>query len=269
MNERILETPAGTLRFDDETTHVMGVINLSPESKNTDTIAATASEALAMADRYRSAGASCIDLGAQSSHFENPELAAEEEVGRLLPVLTALVDDGHLVSVDTWKPLVATAAIEAGAAIVNDTGGSTDEMVAAVAGKDVGLVAMYLEGRSPLDVGAMRFSDAKGEEMRQHLAARVGRLAEAGVRFPITDPGIGISYRSDYAAYTRQQVSVIRSLDLLRELGPPVLVPVPRKAEPARVAAFIALSLEHRADLIRVHDVEVACDLVDLFGRSA
>ncbi|NND83763.1 MAG: dihydropteroate synthase [Acidimicrobiia bacterium] len=269
MTSRILETASGSVRFDDDTTHVMGVINLSPESKNTDTIAHSVDEARAMAGRYREAGATFIDLGAQSSHFDNPELAAEEEVGRLLPVLEALVAGRHLVSVDTWKPEVARAAIDAGAAIVNDTGGSKDDMVAAVAGAQIGLVAMYLEGRSPLDVGAMRFSDAKGADMRQHLSSQLDRLTSAGVAFPITDPGIGISYRSDYAAYTRQQVSVIRSLDLLRALGPPVLVPVPRKAEPARVAAFIALSLEHRADIIRVHDVEVACDLVDLFGRSA
>ncbi|UCG40792.1 MAG: dihydropteroate synthase [Acidimicrobiia bacterium] len=269
MTTRILETGSGSVRFDDDTTHVMGVVNLSPESKNVDTIARTVDEARTMAGRYREAGATFIDLGAQSSHFDNPELEGEEEISRLLPALEALVADRHLVSVDTWKPEVARAAIEAGAAIINDTGGSSEEMVGVVSGQSVGLIAMYLEGRSPLDVGAMRFSGDKGVEMRHHLSAQLERLTGAGVRFPISDPGIGISYRSDYAAYTRQQVEVIRSLDLLRSLGPPVLVPVPRKAEPARVHAFIALSLEHRADIIRVHDVEVACDLVDLFGRAA
>ena len=269
MSTRLLETSSGVVRFDDDTTHVMAVINLSPESKNRDTFAPDVERARAMADRHVGAGATFIDVGAQSSHFENPELAVEEELRRLMPVLDALVADGHLVSVDTWKPEVAVAAIEAGAAVINDTGGSKDAMVSAVAGHSVGLIAMYLEGVSPLDVGDMRFSDEKGDEMRDHLAGQLGRLSDSGVRFPITDPGIGISYRSDYAAYTRQQVRVIRSLDLLRSLGPPVLVPVPRKAEPARVAAFITLSLEHRADIIRVHDVDVACDLVDLFGRTA
>jgi dihydropteroate synthase len=61
---------------------------------------------------------------------------------------------------------------------------------------------------------------------------------------------------------------VIRGLPVLGHLGAPVLVPVPRKAEFARVAAFIALSLEYGADIIRVHDVDAACDLVKLFGRG-
>lgn len=269
MSAHTFETPSGTVVFDDETTHVMAAINLSPESRNRDTFAADPTEALAMADRHRRAGATFMDLGAQSSHYENPELTVDEELSRLIPSLEALVDDGHLVSVDTWKAPVAAAALESGAVIVNDTGGSGDEMLRVVAGRPVGLVAMYLEGESPLEVGAMRFADDKGDEMRRRLAEQLERLRSAGVRFPITDPGIGISYRSDYASYTRQQVQVIRSLESIRALGPPVLVPVPRKAEPARVAAFMTLGLEHRADILRVHDVEVACDLVALFGRAA
>ncbi|MEX1272150.1 MAG: hypothetical protein WEB55_06845, partial [Acidimicrobiia bacterium] len=92
-------------------------------------------------------------------------------------------------------------------------------------------------------------------------------LAHAGVTRTIVDPGISINYRGDYSAYTRMQLEVIRDLDTIRSLGRPVLVPIPRKKEDHRVAAYIALALDHGADLIRVHDVAMACDLVELFGR--
>jgi hypothetical protein len=65
------------------------------------------------------------------------------------------------------------------------------------------------------------------------------------------------------------QLQVIRSLEVIRALGRPILVPIPRKREDHRVAAYITMALEYGADLIRVHDVEEACDLVALFDRAA
>ena len=84
----------------------------------------------------------------------------------------------------------------------------------------------------------------------------------------ILDPGIALNYRGDYRAYTRLQLEVIRESASLHELGKPVRIPVPRKAEDHRVMAYISLALEYGADFIRVHDVEEAADLVSLFGRS-
>src|SRR5687767_14302511 len=104
----------------------MGVINLSPESKNTHTVAAGVDQATAMARRYQNWGASIIDLGGQSSHYDNPTIDSDEELARLVPVLEALVAEGHLVSVDTWKPDVAREAVRRGAHIINDTGGLVD-----------------------------------------------------------------------------------------------------------------------------------------------
>ena len=115
-------------------THVMAVINLSPESRNRQTVASSLDEARAMAHRYRDWGATVIDLGGQSSHFDNPTLPPAEELARLVPAVTALVEDGFVVSIDTWKPEVARECLAAGAAIINDTGGLKDpEMVHAVA----------------------------------------------------------------------------------------------------------------------------------------
>ncbi len=247
----------------------MAVINLSPESRNRFSVAAGPDEALSMARRYRDLGASIIDLGAQSSHYDAPTLDDGEEIDRLLPALEALVDDGFLVSVDTWKPRVAAAAVEAGAVMINDTGGLQDpEMRKVVAAADVAVVAMYVEGDNPHDVGEVVLSSDKAAITAAWLAERLDVLAADGIRRVVVDPGIAINYRGDYAAYTRMQLEVIRDLDVVKALGRPVLVPVPRKQDDHRVAAYIALAIDHGADIIRVHDVAWACDLVRLLGRG-
>lgn len=265
---RSYTTAGHRLDFGD-VTHVMGVINLSPESKNRDTFAPDVDTALAKAAAYRRAGASIIDVGAQSSVRGNAELTPGAEIDRLAAALEALVAEGHVVSVDTWKPEVARVAVELGAAIVNDTGGLADPaMVAVVAESGVVAVTMYLEGDSPLDVGEVTISDRVVDAMVATLGARLADLERAGATQLLVDPGIGITYGTDYTEYTRQQLRVVRGIDRLASLGAPVLIPIPRKAEPHRVMAFIALALEYGADVIRVHDVDAACDLVRLFDRS-
>lgn len=250
-------------------THVMAVLNLSPESRNSHTVAASPEEALAVARRYRQEGASLIDLGAQSSHYANPTLSVGEELARLLPALYLLVDDGFLVSIDTWKPEVARAALEAGAVIVNDTGGLADpEMRAVVRAAQAPAVLVYVEGDHPHAVGEIDTRPDKAGSIAEWMAERVGGLAAEGISDLVFDPGIAINYPGDYEAYTRVQVEVVRRLDLFRALGRPVLVPIPRKREDHRVMAYITLAVEHGADLVRVHDVAQACDLVRLLGRA-
>lgn len=94
-----------------ERTYVMGVINVSPDSKNTHTVARSVDEALLMADRYREWGATLIDLGDQSSHYDNPTIADADEISRILPVIESLVAEDHLIAIDTWKPQVAAEAV--------------------------------------------------------------------------------------------------------------------------------------------------------------
>jgi dihydropteroate synthase len=251
-------------------THVMAVINLSPESKNRQSVAWAPEAALAMARRYRETGATIIDLGGQSSHYENPTIAGRLETERLLPAVRLLVADGFTVSVDTWKPDVAAACIAEGASILNDTGGLSDPTMRKLAATPgIGAFVMYIEGEHPHAVGEVEIRADKAETTAAWLRARLDELAAVGVAETILDPGISINYRGDYAAYTSMQLDVIRGLAAIRELGRPVLVPIPRKKEDHRVAAYMAMALEYEADIIRVHDVEMACDLVELFGRTA
>lgn len=250
-------------------THVMGVINVSPDSKNTHTIARSVDEAVLMADRYRKWGASLIDLGGQSSHLDNPTIDAADEISLVVHAIEALVVEEHLVAIDTWKPEVAEAAIDAGAVIVNDTGGLTDPaMRDVVAGAGVAAVAVYVEGANPHEVGDVEIRDDKAELTAERFAVLLDELAAAGIDNVILDPGIAINYRGDYEAYSRMQLQVIAGSGHLRRFGKPILIPIPRKRDGHRLAVYIGLALEHEADIIRVHDVSMTCDLVRLFGRT-
>jgi dihydropteroate synthase len=256
------------LQFGD-VTHVMGVINLSPDSKNTHTIARSVDEALLMADRYRRWGASLIDLGGQSSHYDNPTIPAADEISLVVPAIEALATEDHFVAIDTWKPEVAEAAVDAGAVIVNDTGGLADEaMRRVVAGREVAAVAVYVEAVNPHQVGEVEIREDKAELTAARMKDLLDDLAGDGITEVVIDPGIALNYRGDYQAYTRMQLRVIAESRPLHDLGHPVLIPIPRKRDAHRVAAYMALALEHEADIIRVHDVAMACDLVELFGRT-
>ena len=248
----------------------MGVINASPDSKNVHTVARTVDEVLLMADRYRTWGASLIDLGGQSSHFDNPTIEVADEISRVVPAIEALAAEDHLVAIDTWKPAVARAALDAGAVLVNDTGGLKDpEMREVVASYGAAAIAVYVEGDNPHEVGAVEVRADKAAATAGFFTELLSDLDGAGVRNVILDPGIALNYRGDYGAYTRMQLEVIADSESLHELGRPVLIPIPRKRDFHRVAAYIALALEHRADIIRVHDVAIACDLARLFDRAA
>lgn len=264
----LLELGEHRLRFDG-VTHVMGVINVSPESKNMHTVARSVDEALLMADRYRTWGATIVDLGGQSSFLENATISAADEISRVVPTIEALVAEGHIVSIDTWKPEVAEAAIDAGAPIVNDTGGMADpDMRQIVAASGVAAVAVHVEGANPHDVGEVEIRDDKAEETAAGFRTLLYELAAEGIEKVILDPGIALNYRGDYTAYSRMQLQVIAGAHHLKSLGKPLLIPIPRKRDGHWTATYIGLALEHQADIIRVHDVAMACDLVRLFGRT-
>jgi dihydropteroate synthase len=248
----------------------MGVVNVSPDSRNVHTIARSVDEALLMAERYRLWGATLIDVGGQSSHFDNPTIDEVDEISRVVPVIEALRAEDHLVAIDTWKPSVAEAAVDAGAVIINDTGGlANPEMRDVVSRTGAAAVAVYVEGDNPHSVGEIEIREDKAEHTAEGFRQLLAELAELGIVNVIVDPGIALNYRGDYEAYTRMQLQVIAGSGMIRALGRPLLVPIPRKRDFHRVVAYMVLALEHRADIIRVHDVAVACDLADLFGRKA
>lgn len=248
----------------------MGVINVSPDSKNTHTVARSVDEVLTMADRYRSWGATLIDLGGQSSHLDNPTIASADEITRVVPAIEALAADGHPVAIDTWKPEVAEAAVEAGAVLINDTGGlANPEMREVIARKGVAVVAVHIEGAHPHAVDEVEIREDKASHTADRFRVLLGELEAEGIQNVVIDPGIALNYRGDYEAYSRMQLQIISESERLHALGRPVLIPIPRKRDGHRLAVYTGLALEHEADIIRAHDVAMACDLVRLFGRTA
>ena len=252
-----------------DVTHVMGVVNTSPESLNPHTVVESPEEALGLARRYRSWGATIVDVGGQSSRYDTETINTALEVDRVCPTIEVLATDGFVVSVDTWKPEVAEAAIAAGASIVNDTGGLAEiEMQGLVKASGAAAVAVHVDGSHPHDVAELQLHD-KAVSTVEAFASLMAELDPAVVDRLVLDPGIAINYPADYAAYTRMQMEVIRRTHFFHHLGRPLLVPIPRKRDIHWVTAYVALALENGADIIRVHDVAIACDLVGLWGRKA
>ena len=249
---------------------LMGVINRSPESANRDVYAATPEAAVELASQYAGHGVEVIDVGGQSTNYDNPDIGVAEEIRRLVPTVEALVAEGHLVSVDTWKAEVASAVLDAGTVLINDTGGLKDDaMIDVVADRGTPAVLMYLEAGGPNDAGDYDATDGKSLRISRAIESRRALLADRGVTKLIVDPGIAISYQTNYDAYTKVQFEVAANLDRLSAIGAPVLYAVPRKDDRHRNVALAALAMRAGADMLRVHDVAEIADVARLMGRLA
>jgi dihydropteroate synthase len=245
-------------------TRIMGVLNVTPDSFSDggrffDPEAALV-HGLAMADQ----GADLLDVGGESTRPGSDPVSDEEEWRRIAPVIRGLASKVDVpLSVDTMKPVVASQAIKAGASIVNDVSGLQDPaMVRLVAANHVGVVAMHMLGDPKTMQQHPRYSDVVGE-VRAFLAERVKVLETAGVASDAIaiDPGVGFGKSLEH------NLTLLRGLDRLVELGHPVVVGVSRKSfieklaggEPGeRLSGSLAaatLAVSKGAHVIRAHDV--------------
>ena len=250
----------GGKRFDEAgTPHILGVINLSPESPNRDSIAHDLDEAVARALRLTADGAALIDLGAQSSHFSAPLLPEAIEIARLVPGIQTLKEHGLLVSVDTWRPEVARAALDAGADAINDSDGLQDPaMIELLSAARVPIILPFISGRSPHDPEPFSFDDPLGA-MLPFFEAALARAAAAGIEQIVLDPGTGYVYPQvtpeEKLAYQR---IVYANLHRFQALGRPVLVALPRKQDPAVTRELVQLIVDNGADWVRAHEPHLA-----------
>jgi dihydropteroate synthase len=249
---------------------VMGIVNANPDSfsdvPRTDTLDRQVRRALALvAD-----GADLVDVGGESGVTYNDATAPDEEAARLVPLVERLVGEGVRVSVDTWKPAVAGAVLEAGAVMLNDVSGLGDPALASLAARSgAALVVMHTRAAPKHEA----FSDYDGDvvaDVEAFLRARVAVALEQGVAEEqlVLDPG------PDFAKTPAQTVAVLRSLDRLHALGRPLLLAISRKyflgaitgrppAErlPATLAAA-AWAVDAGAAILRVHDVAAVRDVL-------
>ena len=184
-------------------TAIMGIDNVGTDSPVAASVVATrgdhASAALDRARRQIDQGAALIDLGAHSTRSGGESPSPQEEIDRLCPVVDALVHDGILVSVDTWRADVARAVVDTGAHVLNDVSAGSDPAMAAVAANaNVPLIVMHMRGRPKQHRDAdQRYGDV-GSEVRDFLSTRVADvqsvsgLAEATLAFNTLAAYLGV-----------------------------------------------------------------------------
>lgn len=257
---------------------VMGILNVTPDSFSDGGNYADRSAAVAHGVRMREQGADVVDVGGESTRPGSDRVDAAAEIDRVLPVLEELVAADVPVSVDTSRAEVAAAAAEAGASMINDvSGGLADpDMGRVVAEAGVPFVLMHWRGHSR-DMDALAVYDDVVVEVRDELLKQVDRALSAGVRDEaiVLDPGLG------FAKTGTHNWTLLRRLDVLVELGFPVLVGAARKGflgrlladergsrppagRDAATAALSTLAADRGAWGVRVHDVLSSADSVSV-----
>jgi dihydropteroate synthase len=246
---------------------IMGVVNASPESFSDGPEAATLERQLARARALVDAGADLVDVGGESGVTNRAPLTAETEIARILPLVRELVAEGRLVSVDTWKPAVARAALESGAHLINDVSGLLyPEIADHCARFEAGLVIMHT--RAEPKVKAFPAYDDVMADVGAFLAEKLAVAESRGVRAEqvVIDPG------PDFAKTPAQTVTALRRLPELARFRRPILLAVSRKdfigaltgrrpaARLAGTLAAVGEGVDAGAAILRVHDV---ADVVD------
>jgi dihydropteroate synthase len=245
---------------------VIGIVNASPESFSDGGAVGGLDDQVA---RALAMGADVVDVGGESGATDRPPVRAAEEAARVVPLVERLAAEGVVVSVDTWKAEVARAAIEAGAAMINDVSGLTEPGVAdACARSGAALVVMHTRAR-PKQKEFPGYADVIADVLT-FLRERMAAARELGVEDDqfVLDPG------PDFAKTPSETVEALRRLGELRELRRPVLLAASRKdfvgaltgRPPAeRLAGTLAAigeGVDAGAAIVRVHDVAATRDFL-------
>ena len=244
---------------------VMGILNVTPDSFSDGGQFRDASEAIAAGIAMAAEGAAIVDVGGESTRPRSAPVRLQDEIDRVVPVVAGLARAGVRVSVDTRRARTMQAALDAGAAIVNDISALTFDSCASrvVARAGCPVILMHMRGTPETMLSLARYGDVSGE-VAAELADRVRAAQAAGIdpHCIALDPGIGFAKNGSH------NIAMIRGLKSLTSLGHPVIVGVSRKAfighlsgvaDPAaRVAGSIAAglcALSQGAAVLRVHDV--------------
>ena len=260
---------------------IMGVVNATPDSFSDGGELRDLEQRVARCVEMVEQGASVLDIGGQSAITGVPEISVDEEIDRLVPVVAGLrATSDVVISVDTYRPEVADAALHAGADIINDVSGVLDPSLASVAARHrAGFVVMHTRWRPKTRADANDLYHGAGGvvgDVLQFLVERRAALAEAG----LTDDQIVLDPGPDFAKTAAHTVEVLQALPALAALGHPVLLALSRKdfigvvtgrAPRERLAgtlAAIAWCTERVPhSILRVHDVREVRELLDASFR--
>lgn len=247
---------------------LMGIVNATPDSFSDGGRYRTLEAQVARATELLEAGADVIDIGGESGVTNRPPVAPEEEIARVVPLIERVAGElGALVSVDTYKPPVAEAAIAAGARIVNDVSGLRDPALADVCARTgAALVLMHTRARPKEKLLDPSMDGRMADDVVAFLRERVALATARGVDREqlIVDPG------PDFGKTPAQTVEVLRRLDDVLALGRPVLLAISRKdfigvitgrrprERLAGTLAALAWGADAGGHIFRVHDVREA-----------
>ena len=280
---------AGRFRLDLARPHVMGIVNITPDSFSDGDEQLTAERAIATCERLVAEGADLLDLGGESSRPGAEPVSAAVELARVRPVLRAALRLGCPISVDTAKPEVMREALEMGADVINDIGAlqATEALEAVAAHPTAGVCLMHMRG-TPLTMrGLAQYDDVVGEVVA-FLREAVERASAGGIDMEriVVDAGIG------FAKTPEHNLALLRRQGELLAVGRPLLagwsrkstlvkllgltgVP-PRERSPAQRAALDAasataavLAVQRGARIVRVHDVAVTVAALALWRAAS
>jgi dihydropteroate synthase len=251
---------------------LMGIVNASPDSFSDGGRRPTLEAQVRLARELRAAGADIIDIGGESATTDRPPISVQEELERVLPLVARVArESGAIVSIDTYKPPVARAAIRAGASVVNDVSGLRDARLAEVCAQTgAALVVMHTRA-APRQ--RLQDPDLYGDitaEVLAFLRERIAVALSAGMTAEqlIVDPG------PDFTKTPAQTIRLLSEVGRLHELGRPLLLAISRKdfigaltgrAPRERLAgtlAALAHGLQAGAHMFRLHDVAAAADFL-------
>jgi dihydropteroate synthase len=258
----------GQYRLPLEKPLVMGIVNLTPDSFSGDGLIGDVQGAIAHARAQFEAGAEILDIGAESTRPGALATPEDEELRRLLPVLKEITTWGVPISIDTYKPAVMRAALDAGATMINDISGMVHpEALAAVAASDCAVCTMHMQGQPGTMQQSPYYTDVVAE-VRAFLHDSVERCRRAGVEDAriILDPGFGFGKTLEH------NLALFAALTATGFDNLPILVGVSRKTMigaitgrsveqrmPGSVAAAL-IAAQKGAKILRVHDVAATKD---------
>lgn len=253
---------------------VMGILNITPDSFFSGSRMASVNEAVDRAGDMLADGATFLDIGGYSTRPGAADIAAPEEVDRILPVIEAILKafPEALISVDTFRAAVARQAVEAGVRLINDVAGGTldPDMFPTVARLGVPYVLMHMRGTPQTMTGLTTYTSLVPDVI-QELQQRLAVLRSLGQTDIIIDPGFG------FAKTSGQNFSLLNQLSAFQTLEAPLLAGLSRKSTIWRTLGITAkealngttvvntLALAGGADILRVHDVREAVEAVRLF----
>ncbi len=258
---------------------VMGIVNVTPDSFSDGGAHDTTDAAVAHALRLVEEGADVLDIGGESTRPGAAEVEVEEELRRVVPVIERLAAQVAVpISIDTSKPEVMRAAVQAGAGMINDVYGLRREgALDAAAALGVPVVLMHMQGEPRSMQAAPQYDDVVGE-VHRFLAERIFAAEMAGIpkQRIVVDPGFG------FGKDTAHNLQLLAQFERFAELGVPVLAGLSRKRSigeltgrdvPAdRVAGSVAAHLiaaQRGAAIVRVHDVAATVDALKVWNAVA